>query len=41
MSAVLAPGGATERHDKCGAAVQNMNIMLGFDEGTGLESVRR
>ena len=36
MSAVLAPGGATGRHDKSGAAVQNMNIMLGLEETTGL-----
>jgi len=36
MSAVLAPSGATERHDRHGAAVQNMNLMLGFDETAGL-----
>jgi len=37
MSADLAAKAATGRHDKNGAAVQNMNIMLGFDEAAGLE----
>jgi len=36
MSAVLAAEAATVRHDKNGAAVQNMNIMLGLDETTSL-----
>ena len=36
MSAALAPEGATGRHDKSGAAVQNMNIMLGLPETTSL-----
>jgi hypothetical protein len=37
MSAALAAKAATGRHDIRGAAVQNMNIMLGLDEATGLE----
>ena len=36
MPAVLAPDGATERHGVIGAAVQNMNLMLGFAETEGL-----
>ena len=35
-AAALAPAGATGRHGKDGAAVQNMNILLGLDETTGL-----
>ena len=36
MSTGLAAEAATGRHDKTGAAVQNMNLMLGFAETTGL-----
>ena len=36
MSTGLAAEAATGRDDKTGAAVQNMNLMLGFDETTGL-----
>ena len=36
MSAALAPKGATGRNDNFGAAVQNMNIMLGLEETTSL-----
>ena len=36
MSTVLAAEAATGRDNKTGAAVQNMNLMLGFDETTGL-----
>jgi len=36
MSTGLAAEAATGRDDKIGAAVQNMNLMLGFEETTGL-----
>ena len=32
----LAADAATGQYDKCGAAVQNMNLMLGFEETEGL-----
>lgn len=32
----LAAGAATGQHDNCGAAVQNMNLMLGLEETEGL-----
>ena len=36
MSTVLAAEAATGRDDKTGTVVQNMNLMLGLDETTGL-----